>query len=245
MAATQTSLPNRESGDFAVQVRSMFDRIAGVYDLMNTAMTAGMHHHWRERAAGLAQLEPGGSALDACCGTGDLTLELVARVGPDGTVIGCDFSERMLDAARAKAERRGVASVRFEWADALELPYSDASFDAATIGFGARNLADLDRGLAELRRVVRPGGRLVILEITQPTRPPLSAFYSLWFDRIVPLLGTLAGDRSAYAYLPESVKRFPPPRGLAERMAAAGFPTVRYLVLAGGIITIHAGVAGP
>lgn len=222
----------------------MFDRIAGVYDLMNTAMTAGMHHRWRERAADLAGLEEGGSALDVCCGTGDLALELAGRVGPEGTVIGCDFAERMLDAARAKAARRGVTGVRFEWADALELPYPDGSFDATTIGFGARNLANLDRGLAELRRVVRPGGRLVILEITQPTRAPLSAFYSVWFDRIVPLLGTLAGDRSAYSYLPESVKRFPSPHGLAERMAAAGFPRVRYLVLAGGIITIHAGVAG-
>jgi demethylmenaquinone methyltransferase/2-methoxy-6-polyprenyl-1,4-benzoquinol methylase len=244
MAATQTSLPNRESGDFAGEVRGMFDRIAGVYDLMNTAMTAGMHHRWRERAADMSELEPGAAALDVCCGTGDLALELAGRVGPDGSVVGCDFSERMLDAARAKAERRETRGVRFEWADALELPYPDASFDAATIGFGARNLADLDRGLAELRRVVRPGGRLVILEITQPTRPPLSAFYSLWFDRIVPLLGTLAGDRSAYTYLPESVKRFPSPRGLAERMAAAGFPSVRYVVLAGGIITIHAGTAG-
>ncbi len=244
MATTQTSVPNRESGDFALQVRSMFDRIAGVYDLMNSAMTAGMHHRWRERAADLAGLGPGGSALDVCCGTGDLALELAKRVAPGGTVVGCDFSERMLEAARAKASGRGAAGVRFEWADALELPYGDASFDAATIGFGARNLADLDRGLAELRRVVRPGGRLVILEITQPTRPPLSAFYSLWFDRVVPLLGTLAGDRGAYAYLPESVKRFPSPHGLAERMAAAGFPRVHYLVLAGGIITIHAGVAG-
>jgi demethylmenaquinone methyltransferase / 2-methoxy-6-polyprenyl-1,4-benzoquinol methylase len=244
MATIQTSLPNRESGDFAVQVRGMFDRIAGVYDLMNTAMTAGMHHRWRERAAAMAELEPGGSALDVCCGTGDLALQLARRVGPEGEVVGCDFSERMLELARAKADRDGVSGIRFEWADALELPYPDASFDAATIGFGARNLADLDRGLAELRRVVRPGGRLVILEITQPTRPPLSGFFSLWFDRIVPLLGTFAGDRSAYTYLPESVKRFPSPRGLAERMAAAGFPRVRYLVLAGGIITIHAGVAG-
>jgi len=244
MATTQTSLPNRESGDFAVQVRGMFDRIAGVYDLMNTAMTAGMHHRWRERAADMAELEPGGSALDVCCGTGDLALELASRVGPHGTVVGCDFAERMLDAARAKAERRGATGVRFEWADALALPYGDGSFDAATIGFGARNLADLDRGLTELRRVVRPGGRLVILEITQPTRPPLSAFFSLWFERIVPLLGTLAGDRSAYTYLPASVKRFPSPRGLAERMATAGFPRVRYLVLAGGIITIHAGGTG-
>jgi demethylmenaquinone methyltransferase / 2-methoxy-6-polyprenyl-1,4-benzoquinol methylase len=244
MATTQTSLPNRESGEFAGQVRSMFDRIAGVYDLMNTAMTAGMHHRWRERAADLTELVPGDAALDVCCGTGDLALELGGRVGPEGTVVGCDFSERMLDLAQGKATRRGASNVRFEWADALDLPYPDGSFDAATVGFGARNLADLDRGLRELARVLRPGGRLVILEITQPRRPPLSAFYSLWFDRIVPLLGTVAGDRSAYTYLPESVKRFPSPRGLAERMAAAGFPRVRYLVLAGGIITIHAGAAG-
>jgi demethylmenaquinone methyltransferase/2-methoxy-6-polyprenyl-1,4-benzoquinol methylase len=241
MATTSTPLPNRESDEFAGQVRRMFDGIAGVYDLMNTAMTAGMHHRWRERAADLAELGPGDAALDVCCGTGDLALELSGRVGSEGSVIGCDFSERMLDAARGKAAGCGAANVRFEWADALRLPYPDGSFDAATVGFGARNLADLDRGLRELARVLRPGGRLVILEITQPRRPPLSAFYSLWFDRIVPLLGTLAGDRSAYTYLPKSVKRFPSPQGLAERMAAAGFGPIRYFVLAGGIITIHVG----
>ena len=244
MATTSTPLPNRESGEFATQVRTMFDRIAGVYDLMNTAMTAGLHHRWRQRAAELTQLDPGGAALDVCCGTGDLALELSGRVGPEGSVVGCDFSERMLDLARGKAATRGAENVRFEWADALQLPYDDDSFDAATVGFGARNLQDLDQGLGELARVLRPGGRVVILEITQPHRPPLSAFYSLWFDRIVPLLGTLAGDRSAYTYLPESVKRFPSPHGLAERMGRAGFPRVRYLVLAGGIITIHAGAAG-
>jgi demethylmenaquinone methyltransferase/2-methoxy-6-polyprenyl-1,4-benzoquinol methylase len=241
MATTFTPLPNRESGEFAGQVRTMFDRIAGVYDLMNTAMTAGMHHRWRQRAAELAELDPGGAALDVCCGTGDLALELTHWIGPEGSVVGCDFSERMLDIARAKASERGAASVQFEWADALQLPYEDGSFDAATIGFGARNLSDLDRGLTELARVLRPGGRLVILEITQPQRPPLSAFFSLWFDRIVPLLGTLAGDRSAYTYLPESVKRFPSPHGLAERMDAVGFGRIRYFVLAGGIITVHAG----
>jgi demethylmenaquinone methyltransferase/2-methoxy-6-polyprenyl-1,4-benzoquinol methylase len=219
----------------------MFDRIAGVYDLMNTAMTAGMHHRWRKRAANLAELEPGERALDVCCGTGDLAFELARRVGPAGSIVGCDFSERMLELARRKAEERGARQVRFEWADAIELPYPDRTFDAATVGFGARNLADLERGVDQLLRVLKPGGRLVILEITQPRRPPLSTFYSLWFDRIVPLLGGIAGDRAAYTYLPESVRRFPSPLGLAELIAARGFERVKYRVLAGGIIAIHSG----
>jgi demethylmenaquinone methyltransferase/2-methoxy-6-polyprenyl-1,4-benzoquinol methylase len=219
----------------------MFDRIAGVYDLMNTAMTAGMHHRWRERAADLAELEPGDRAVDVCCGTGDLAFELARRVGAAGSVVGCDFSEPMLELARRKAEERGARQVRFEWADATELPYPDRTFDAATVGFGARNLADLERGVDQLLRVLKPGGRLVILEITQPRRPPLSTFYSLWFDRIVPLLGGIAGDRAAYTYLPESVRRFPSPLGLAELIAARGFERVKYRVLAGGIIAIHSG----
>ena len=230
-----------EGERFAGQIRGMFDRIAGVYDLMNTAMTAGLHHRWRERAADLAGLEPGASALDACCGTGDLALALAARVGPEGSVIGCDFSERMLDLARRKAGERGAAQVRFEWADALALPYDDGGFDAVTVGFGVRNLANLERGVGELARVLAPGGRLVILEITQPRRPPLSTFFALWFDRLVPLLGTLAGDREAYTYLPDSVKRFPPPDGLAAVMDRAGLRAIRYTVLAGGIIAIHSG----
>ena len=228
-----------EQQAFARQIRGMFDRIAGVYDLMNTAMTVGLHHRWRQRAADLAALEPGGSALDTCCGTGDLALELARRTGPEGSVIGSDFSERMLDLAREKATRRGVPGVRFEWADALDLPYDDARFDAVTVGFGVRNLADLERGVGEMARVLRPGGRLVILEITQPRRPPLSTFYSLWFDRLVPVLGVLAGDREAYSYLPESVKRFPPPEGLAAVIDGAGLTEIRYVILAGGIIAIH------
>jgi demethylmenaquinone methyltransferase/2-methoxy-6-polyprenyl-1,4-benzoquinol methylase len=236
--------PSRSSPEFATQVRTMFDRIAGVYDLMNTAMTAGMHHRWRERAADRAELRPGGTALDVCCGTGDLALELTRRVGPDGAAVGCDFSEPMLELARRKARERGASQARFEWADALELPYEEGSFDAVTVGFGARNLVDLERGLAEMVRVLRPGGRAVILEIIQPRRPPLSTFYSLWFDRIVPLLGAVAGDRDAYTYLPESVKRFPPPEGLAAMMAGAGLGRIRYLLLAGGIIAIHSGAKG-
>jgi demethylmenaquinone methyltransferase/2-methoxy-6-polyprenyl-1,4-benzoquinol methylase len=220
----------------------MFDRIAGVYDAMNRTMTAGLDRRWRERAADRAELRPGGRALDACCGTGDLTLELARRVGPEGHVVGCDFSEPMLARARAKAARASPARVSFERADALDLPYETAGFDAVTVGFGVRNFADLDRGLGEVARVLRPGGRLVVLEITQPQRPPLSWFFRIWFDRVVPLLGTLAGDRDAYAYLPASVRRFPTPERLAAMIATAGIERVRWLLLGGGIITIHSGV---
>jgi demethylmenaquinone methyltransferase/2-methoxy-6-polyprenyl-1,4-benzoquinol methylase len=233
-------IPSRSSEEFAGDVRTMFDRIAAHYDAMNSAMTAGLHHRWRERTADVAELQPGDAALDVCCGTGDLALELYGRVGPQGRVVGCDFSEAMLELAREKAVRSG-AGIEFEWADALELPYDDGSFDAVTVGFGARNLADLDRGLAEMARVLKPGGRLAVLEITQPQRPPLSSFYSLWFDRVVPLLGRLAGDAPAYSYLPMSVKTFPAPERLAAKMDAAGLEAIRYTVLAGGIIAIHSG----
>ncbi len=240
-----TTRPSRDSAQFAGQVNRMFDRIAGRYDLLNSLMTAGLHHRWRQRAADRAELGPGDAALDVCCGTGDLALELAARVSPTGHVVGCDFSEPMLDLAREKAAARASAGLRFEWADALNLPYDEGRFDAATVGFGIRNLSDLDRGLDEMARVLRPGGRLVVLEITQPTRPPLSTFYSFWFDRIVPVLGRLTSDSEAYSYLPESVRSFPSPRGLAAKMDAAGLQRVRWSVLAGGIIAIHSGVKEP
>ncbi len=239
----------------------MFGRIAGVYDVMNTAMTAGLHHRWRTRAVDRAGLGAGDTALDVCCGTGDLTLELARRVRPGGRVIGCDFSEPMLELARKKAAGiewgplprdpagqpdSGTGSpapeIGFDWADALELPYEDRTFDAVAVGFGLRNLADTARGLEQMTRVLRPGGRLVILEITQPHRPPLSTFFSLWFDRLVPRLGALAGDADAYSYLPESVRRFPVPEALARLMAESGLGQIRYVLLAGGIIAIHSGV---
>ena len=209
----------------------MFDRIAGVYDVMNSAMTAGMHHRWRARAADRAELASGDAALDVCCGTGDLALELARRVGPAGRVVGSDFSERMLDLAREKPVPGAAAKPIFEWADALDLPYDDGGFDAVSVGFGVRNLSDLGRGIAEMARVLKPGGRLVILEITQPTRPPLSTFFSVWFDRIVPLIGRFAGDSAAYSYLPESVKRFPSPAGLAAIMDGAGLERIRWTIL--------------
>jgi demethylmenaquinone methyltransferase/2-methoxy-6-polyprenyl-1,4-benzoquinol methylase len=218
------------------QVRAMFDRIARVYDLMNTVMTAGLHHRWRQRAADLAELDPGDSALDVATGTGDLAIELARRVGPSGKVTGSDFSEVMLDLARKK-----TSDVRFEWGNALELPYEDGSFDAVTVGFGARNFSDLRAGLSEMARVTKPGGRVVVLEITAPQRPPLSWFFGLWFDRVVPMLGKLAGDPDAYSYLPSSVRRFPGPRELGAEMVAAGLTNVRWILTAGGIIAIHVG----
>jgi demethylmenaquinone methyltransferase/2-methoxy-6-polyprenyl-1,4-benzoquinol methylase len=239
-----TTKPTRDSAQFAEQVNRMFDRVAARYDLLNTLMSAGLHHRWRERAADRAELAPGDSALDVCCGTGDLTIELARRVAPGGNVVGCDFSEPMLDLAREKAQGRGVEGARFEWADALNLPYDAGRFDAVTVGFGVRNFADLDRGLREMARVLRPGGRLVVLEFTSPRRLPFSTFYSLWFDRVAPLLGRISDDPEAYAYLAESVRSFPGPRGLAEKMDAAGLGRIRYTILAGGIVTIHAGIAG-
>jgi demethylmenaquinone methyltransferase/2-methoxy-6-polyprenyl-1,4-benzoquinol methylase len=221
------------------QVRSMFDRIAGRYDLMNSVMSAGLHHRWRSRAADLARLDRGERALDVCCGTGDLALELKRRVGPEGEVVGLDFSRPMLERAREKSGRLDLA-VAFEEGNALELPFDDDGFDAATVGFGVRNLLDLRRGLAELTRVVRPGGRVVVLEITTPLRPPLSWFYAIWFDRLVPLLGAVAGDRDAYTYLPSSVRRFPTAPELARHMHEIGLREISYLILGGGIVAAHA-----
>jgi demethylmenaquinone methyltransferase/2-methoxy-6-polyprenyl-1,4-benzoquinol methylase len=240
----ESGIPRRDSEEFATEVRGMFDRIAGVYDLMNSAMTAGLHHQWRERAVDRAQVGPGSDALDLCTGTGDLALALRRRIGVDGRVVGSDFSEAMLDLARRKSGEEGLP-VEFGWADALDLPYGDESFDAVTIGFGARNLADLGKGISEMARVLRPGGRLVILEITRPQREPLSSFYSLWFDRLVPVIGSFAGDSEAYSYLPNSVRSFPDPQRLAAMIDAAGFTEIRWLLLAGGIIAVHSATKAP
>ena len=240
-------------------MRAMFDRVAAVYDPLNTLMTAGLHHRWRTRAVDLAGVGPGSRVLDVATGTGDLAIELARRVGPDGEVLGSDFSEEMLSRARAKGARLAgarLADLSFEWGDALQLPYDEDSFDAATTGFAARNFSDLQSGLAEMARVVRPGGRVVVLDFTTPTRLPLSLFYRVWFDRIVPLFGQLTaplaalspksedGAKStiaeAYTYLPNSVKRFGTPRDLAATMERVGMVDIHYLITAGGIVTIHA-----
>jgi demethylmenaquinone methyltransferase/2-methoxy-6-polyprenyl-1,4-benzoquinol methylase len=196
-------------------------------------MTAGLDRRWRAATAS-AVVRPGDRVLDACCGTGDLALACT-RAG--GQVTGLDFSERMLERARQKS-----AGVEWVQGDALALPFEAGAFDAATVGFGVRNLDDLERGLAELRRVLRAGGRVAILEITRP-RGVLAPFYRLWFDRLVPLLGKLLPGGSAYTYLPASVRRFPGPEELAELLRGAGFQDVRWRTFAGGIVALHIGVA--
>jgi len=222
-----------ETGRLAAdEVRNMFDRIAPVYDVMNRVMTLGLDQRWRRRTVRIA-VKPGDRVLDACCGTGDLAI-LAQRAG--ASVVGLDFSSAMLERARRKGP--GV-----EWleGDLLALPFEDEAFDAATVGFGVRNVDDLERALEELQRVLRPAGIVAILEITRP-RGALRVFYSLWFDRIVPLLGKVLPGGSAYTYLPASVKRFPPAEELAELMRAAGFDPVRYDLMAGGIVARHVGV---
>ena len=208
----------------------MFDRIAPVYDVMNHVMTAGLDRRWR-RVTAESVVRPGDRVLDACCGTGDLALACV-RAGA-GSVVGLDFSPRMIERARKKS-----GAVAWVEGDVLSLPFDDAAFDAATVGFGVRNVASLQGGLSELSRVLVPGGRLAVLEITQPTGA-LAPFYRVWFDRIVPLLGKVFPGGSAYTYLPASVRRFPGKDDLVKVVESAGFHDVRYRTFAGGIVALH------
>jgi len=255
------------------RVLHMFDGIAGSYDRLNDLMTAGLHHRWRELAVMVARVGPGSSALDVCCGTGDLAFALRRAIGPEGRVVGVDVSMEMLELARDKCGRNQLY-VEFERADVLALPFfgaaagdggaagdeapgnagavaghkapgnsrvaGPASFDACTVGFGIRNVPDIVGAFTEMRRVCRPGGRVVCLEITQPAIPVFKQFYALWFRRAVPVLGRLAArDATAYTYLPESVLRFPRPDELKRLMEQAGLCNVRYEILAGGIIALH------
>jgi demethylmenaquinone methyltransferase/2-methoxy-6-polyprenyl-1,4-benzoquinol methylase len=224
-----------ESGRLPAEgVQRMFDRIAPVYDAMNRLMTAGLDRRWR-RITVEQVVRPGDRVLDACCGTGDLAIAAVRRGARE--VTGLDFSERMLERARRKAP-----SLEWVRGDLLALPFADESFDAATVGFGVRNVEDLEAALHELRRVLRPGGRLGILEITTP-RGILAPFYRVWFDRLIPLLGRLLPGGAAYSYLPASVRRFPAPEELAAMLRDADVGSVEFRRFAGGIVALHVGEA--
>ena len=221
-----------ESGMLApAGVRAMFDRIAPVYDVMNHAMTAGLDRRWRRLAAATV-VRPGDAVLDACCGTGDLAIA-AERAG--GRVTGLDFSEQMLVRARGKSK-----SVEWVLGDVTALPFDDSSFDAVTVGFGIRNVPDLEVGLAELARVLRPGGRVACLEITRP-EGMLKPFFRLWFDGLVPLAGKVLPGGGAYSYLPASVRRFPGPSDLAAAFGRAGFDGVGWKLMGGGIVALHVG----
>jgi demethylmenaquinone methyltransferase / 2-methoxy-6-polyprenyl-1,4-benzoquinol methylase len=222
-----------ESGTLAPEsVRGMFDRIAPVYDVMNHVMTAGLDRRWRKLAVAEV-VWPGDRVLDVCCGTGDLAVEAERR---GGRVVGLDFSEKMLERARRKS-----GAIEWVQGDALALPFADGDFDAATVGFGVRNLTDLAAGLIELHRVLRPGGKLAVLEITRP-RGLLKPFFRLWFDVLVPLAGRVLPGGQAYTYLPASVRRFPGPDDLTALFERAGFRDVGYRLLGGGIVALHVGV---
>jgi demethylmenaquinone methyltransferase / 2-methoxy-6-polyprenyl-1,4-benzoquinol methylase len=226
----------------------MFDAIAGSYDQLNDLMTAGLHHRWRDIAVMVAGVGPGSNALDVCCGTGDFAFALRRAIGLHGRVVGVDVSEEMLKVAREKCGRNQLY-VEFVAGDVLDLPFPDGQpadmagapgFDACTVGFGIRNVPDIVGAFREMRRVCRPGGRVVCLEITQARIPVFKQFYSLWFEHAVPRLGRLvAGNGSAYSYLPASVRRFPEPDELVRLMEEAGLSNVRYEILAGGIIALH------
>jgi demethylmenaquinone methyltransferase / 2-methoxy-6-polyprenyl-1,4-benzoquinol methylase len=234
-------LPSGE--ERSLLVREMFDRIADRYDLLNVVMTAGLNRLWNRRVVDAASLNPGGTALDLACGTGSLTRDLARKVGPDGYVLGIDFSQEMLRAARS----RPTPGIAYRLGDATDLEgVPSDSFDAATIAYGARNIPDLDALFSEMARVLKPGGVAVCLEIARPTGRLSSLFYGLWFDRIVPKLGGLiSGDASAYSYLPESVKEFVAPDELADIIGRNGLQDVTWRRLAGGIITLHRGAKRP
>jgi len=225
-------------------VRAMFDRIAPIYDAMNTVMTAGMDARWRAAAVRAAAVRRGGLVVDVACGSGALTRALAREVTPGGEAIGVDRSLGMLRQARRRRTPAGAVAPRYITGNALRLPLDDAIADAVTVAFGLRNVPDYAACLAEMIRVARFGGHVVVLELASPEGGMGRALAATWFERVVPLLGRLAGGGSAYRYLPDSVHAYPPPEAIADLMRAGGLAPVRWRRLAPGLVTLHVGRRG-
>ena len=234
---------NRACGpDKEAYIESLFSSIAGKYDLLNTVMSLTRHRAWRRFAVAKADLKPGDAALDVCCGTGDFSFELARAVGTDGRVVGVDFSLPMIELAKKKARHYGYEAIDFLTANARKLPFADCSFDCVTVGFGLRNLSDVRDGLREIARVLRPGGRLVCLEISKVRSPILAIPWKLYFYKLTPYTATLFRTRRlAYEYLPESVKNFMSREELAAEFSACGFEKVEYFDKMFGAVCVHVG----
>lgn len=229
--------------DKARRVRGVFDSVAGSYDLMNDLMSAGVHRLWKQFTLSLTALRPGQTALDVAGGTGDLAAGMASQVGTRGLVILTDINAAMLGRGRDRLTDAGhVGNVRYAQANAERLPFADSSFDCITIGFGLRNVTDKAAALASMRRVLKPGGQLLVLEFSHPVQPALKSLYDAYSFRVLPLLGKLvAGDADSYRYLAESIRMHPAQEPLLEMMRTAGLEGCRYHNLTGGIVAVHRG----
>jgi demethylmenaquinone methyltransferase/2-methoxy-6-polyprenyl-1,4-benzoquinol methylase len=227
----------------ARRVRGVFDSVADRYDLMNDLMSAGAHRLWKQFTLSLTGLRSGDVALDIAGGTGDLAAGLARQVGKPGLVVLADVNANMLQHGRDRLTNRAVVgNVQYVQADAERLPFADASFDCVTIGFGLRNVTDKAAALIAMRRVLKPGGQLLVLEFSQPVLPALSRIYDVYSFNVLPWLGrAVAGDAESYRYLAESIRRHPDQQGLIELMKTAGLESCRYHNLMGGIVAVHRG----
>ena len=225
-----------------VQINRLFDAVAGKYDLLNNVISLGLHHYWRKYAVNKAGILPGQSVLDVCCGTGRITGDLAKKTGPSGLVVGLDSAANMLKIAAQRLLCDSNARIRLVRADAANIPFPDNTFHCAMIGYGLRNIAHPGQALAEMRRVVQPGGRVIALELSQPVTPVIKVLHRFYLTRIIPELGKyLACNRGAYQYLSQSVATFPSPRTMAGIFEKTGLCEVNFVALSWGIVTVYVG----
>ncbi len=223
-------------------INDLFSSIADRYDLLNSLLSFNRDKYWRARAVKETRLGPGGKGLDVCCGTGMFTLEQARAAGPDGSVIGLDFCEKMLEVARKNIKRSPFKeNIKLVLGNALDLPFEDDTFDCATIGFALRNVSNIERAVSEMARVVKPGGRVVSLELAKPSRLIFKEIYYFYFYRIVPVLGYIAGRKGPYKYLPHSLKSFPHQKQICKIFTGVGLEKVHFHELSGGIVAVHTG----